>query len=129
MNQNNQSLYLFSFIVLLGLYLIQLKKSKDFPEITENEIMSHIRYLSHESRSGRYPGTKGSKDVIAYLVKEFKSYGIKPGLNKSFVQPFDMTTDLEIDKNSFATLNNDTLKLNNDYTPSRFHQMETQQAL
>ena len=120
MNQNNQSLYLFSFIVLLGLYLIQLKKSKDFPEITENEIMSHIRYLSHESRGGRYPGTKGSKDVIAYLVKEFKSYGIQPGLNKSFVQPFDITTDLEIDKNSFATLNNDTLKLNNDYTPLPF---------
>ena len=120
MNQNNRPLYLFSFIILLGLCLIQLKKSKDFPKITENEIMSHIRYLSHESRGGRYPGTKGSKDVIAYLVKEFKSYGIKPGINKSFVQPFDITTDLEIDKSSFATLNNDTLKLGDEYTPLSF---------
>ena len=44
--------------------------------------MRHIQYLSHEDRKGRKPGTRESRDVIAYLIKELKSYGIKPGIKK-----------------------------------------------
>ena len=79
MNENTRSLYAFIFIVVLGLVLIQIRRANSFSEITKNEIMGHIRYLSHEKRDGRYPGTRGTKDVIAYLVKRLKSYGVQPG--------------------------------------------------
>jgi len=60
MNENTRSLYAFIFIVVLGLVLIQIRRANSFSEITKNEIMGHIRYLSHENRDGRYPGTRGS---------------------------------------------------------------------
>ena len=38
--------------------------------------------------TGRLPGTRGSKDVIAYLVKNFKSFGVKPGIKGSYISAF-----------------------------------------
>ena len=34
------------------------------PEITEAELLSHIKYLSADERTGRFPGTKGYKEAI-----------------------------------------------------------------
>jgi len=48
MNENTRSLYAFIFIVVLGLVLVQIRRESSFSEITKNEIMGHIRYLSHE---------------------------------------------------------------------------------
>ena len=44
MNENSKSLYTFLVIVLLGFVLIQVKRTGSSTEITENEIMGHIRY-------------------------------------------------------------------------------------
>ena len=96
MNENKRALYLILFIVALGAILIQTKKTGLSSDITSDEIMGHIRYLSHESRGGRFPGTRGSKDVIAYMVKHLKSYGIEPGANNSYVQPFDITSGIKL---------------------------------
>ena len=75
---------------------------------------------SHENKEGRYPGTRGSKDVISYIIKEFKSYGLKPGLENTYVQPFDITTGIKLVENNWAILNGDTLIPNIDYTPLSF---------
>ena len=120
MNENRQSLYLFIFIACLGLFLIQGNKTDSSLDITQNEIMGHIRYLSHENRGGRYPGTRGSKDVISYIIKQFKSYGLKPGSNGSFIQPFDITTGIELGEGNYAVANGDTLIINKDYIPLAF---------
>ena len=120
MNENRQSLYLFVFIACLGLFLIQGNKTDSSLDITQDEIMGHIRYLSHENRGGRYPGTRGSKDVISYIIKQFKSYGLKPGSNGSFIQPFDITTGIELGEGNYAVANGDTLTINKDYIPLAF---------
>jgi hypothetical protein len=120
MNDNNRALFLFAFIIALGGLLIQTKKIGPSVEITNNEIMGHIRYLSHENRSGRHPGTRGSRDVIAYLVKQLKSYGVGPGADNSFIQPFDITTGIELDGNNYALINEDTLDVEQDYIPLSF---------
>jgi len=120
MNEYNRALYIISILFFIGLFLIQKKDSNSFSEITENEIMEHIRFLSHENKEGRYPGTRGSKDVISYIIKEFKSYGLKPGLENTYVQPFDITTGIKLVENNWAILNGDTLIPNIDYTPLSF---------
>tara|TARA_B100001250_G_scaffold177329_2_gene152383 strand:+ start:2204 stop:3997 length:1794 start_codon:yes stop_codon:yes gene_type:complete len=120
MSENRQSLYLFIFISCLGFLLILSNRTDSSLDITQNEIMGHIRYLSHESRSGRYPGTRGSKDVISYIIKQFKSYGIMPGSKGSFVQPFDITTGIELGEVNYAILNGDTLIAKQDYIPLAF---------
>ena len=106
MNKNTNSLYTYILIVILGLAMIGMKnigiyRSGSSPSITENDIMDHIRYLSHKDRAGRYPGTRESKDVISYLIRHFKSFGVQPGgENGSFVQPFNITDGIELGKNN-----------------------------
>ena len=110
MNDNKRAIFTIAFVFILGFFLIRLKKdfnsSKNSSfEITEKEIMGHIQYLSHEDRKGRKPGTRESRDVIAYLIKELKSYGIKPGVkNQSYTQPFDIETGIELGENNFLTI-------------------------
>lgn len=120
MNENTRSLYAFIFIVVLGLVLIQIRRANSFSEITKNEIMGHIRYLSHENRDGRYPGTRGSKDVIAYLVKRLKSYSVQPGAGQSFIQPFNITTGIELGENNTVRVNDNVLTVGKDYIPLSF---------
>ena len=104
MNENKRALYLILFIVALGAVLIQTKRTGLSSNITNNEIMEHIRYLSHESRGGRFPGTRGSKDVIAYMVKHLKSYGVEPGANGSYVQPFDIISGIKLGDNNLSLI-------------------------
>ena len=120
MSENDRSLYLFLFIALLGAFLIQNKRGDSSLDITKDEIMSHIRYLSHENRGGRYPGTRGSKDVISYMIKQFKSYGVAPGHRGSYVQPFDITTGIKLNDGNYMVVNVDTLVIREDYIPLSF---------
>ena len=87
MNEFSRSIYGVISILLIGFVLIISRSKTSSSEITEDEIMSHIRYLSHENREGRLPGTRGSRDVIAYLIKNLKSYGVRPAFGKSYTQP------------------------------------------
>jgi len=126
MNKNTNSLYTYILIVFLGLAMIQMKnygtyRSGFSPSITEDDIMDHIRYLSHKDRAGRYPGTRESKDVISYLIRQFKSFGVKPGWeNGSFVQPFNITDGIELGKNNSMSIDRDSLVTGHDYIPLWF---------
>ena len=121
MNENSKSLYAFLGIVLLGSILIQVKRTGSSIDITENEIMGHIRYLSHEKREGRAPGTRGSKDAISYIIRKLKSYGVEPGANNnSFVQPFDITSGIELGKKNQIYINDRELITEEEYIPLSF---------
>ena len=104
MNEKKRALFLIVFIIALGAVLIQTRKTGLSSDITNDEIMDHIRYLSHENRGGRYPGTRGSRDVIAYMTRHLKSYGVEPGLKDSYVQPFDITSGIKLGKTSLIPL-------------------------
>ncbi len=131
MDKNTNSLYTYILIVFLGLAMMQMKnfgtfRSGSSPSITENDIMDHIRYLSHKDRVGRYPGTRGSKDAISYLIRQFKSFGVKPGgENGSFVQPFNITDGIELGKNNSMIIDGNSLLTGQDYMPLWFSGNET----
>ena len=126
MNENKRTIYTIIFIFILGFFLIRLNKNTNSYkhssfEITEKEIMRHIRYLSHDNKKGRYPGSRESKDIIAYITKEFKSYGIKPGFkNKNYSQPFDINSGIELGINNSFIVNGDSLTIKKDYIPLWF---------
>mgnify|MGYP001166898617 FL=1 len=126
MNENRKALITIVFISIIGFFLIQLnkdsnKRANSSFNITENEIMNHIRFLSSENKKGRYPGSRESKDIISYLIKEFKSYGVKPIIeNASFVQPFEIKSDIELGKLNYMIVNDDSLKIREDYIPLWF---------
>ncbi len=123
MNENRKALITIVFISIIGFFLIQLnrdsnKRINSSFNITENEIMNHIRFLSSENKKGRYPGSRESKDIISYLIKEFKSYGVKPIIeNASYVQPFEIKSDVELGELNYMIVNGDSLKIREDYIP------------
>ena len=47
------------------------------PDISANDILDHIKYLSADERQGRFPGSEGSKESVEYIVNQFKSAGIE----------------------------------------------------
>jgi len=120
MNESSRSIYAVISLLLVGFVLIINRSSTSSSEITEDEIMNHIRYLSHENREGRLPGTRGSKDVIAYLIKNLKSYGVKPAFGKSYTQPFDIKTGLQLGPLNYLVINKDTMDVDSDYLPLFF---------
>lgn len=120
MNENKKTLYAVFIFLIIGFGLVQTKRSTSDSEISEDEIMNHIRYLSHEKRGGRYPGSRGSKDVIAYITKQLKSYGIQPGVNNSFVQPFEINTDIILGDSNYFKIDDTSLTPEIDYIPFSF---------
>ena len=64
-------------------------------EITENELKDHILFLASEKNAGRYPGTKANRDVVKYIIKDFKKQGLLP-LEKGYKQNFEAR--LRVDK-------------------------------
>ena len=127
MNENTRTILTIIFIGILGFAMIRMKNlgigiSKgSTAEITENEIMYHIRYLSHDNRAGRYPGTRESKDVMSYLVRHLRSYGVKPaGEGGSFLQSFNIVDDIGLGKNNSISINGDLFSAGFDYIPLSF---------
>ena len=120
MNESSRSIYAIISILLVGFVLIISRSNTSSSEITEDDIMNHIRYLSHENREGRLPGTRGSKDVIAYLIKNLKSYGVRPAFDKSYTQPFDIKTGIQLGPLNNLILNKDTMIVGSDYLPLFF---------
>ena len=124
MNQDKQSIYVFLFLFIIGFFLIINRSTGSASDITQEEIMGHIKYLSHPNREGRHPGSRGSKDAISYIIKKLKSFGVQPGNQGSFTQSFDIKTDVILGKNNYFFLNGDTLTPGEDYIPLFFSSNE-----
>ncbi|MFI2741693.1 M28 family metallopeptidase [Zhouia sp. PK063] len=55
--------------------------------ITQPELKAHIAFLTSKKNAGRYPGGKLNKNVINYIIKDFRKNGIKK-YNGTYKQPF-----------------------------------------
>ena len=78
---------------------MEKNRSDTFNEVS---ILEHVKYLSSDELEGRYPGTKGSKLAIDYIVSQFKSSKLTTYQNGSYLQPFD-----------FSNLKNETIQVSN----------------
>ncbi|MFV0565446.1 MAG: M28 family metallopeptidase [Flavobacteriaceae bacterium] len=110
-----KSLFFFlTAFLYVGLLLAQ-------PDITESEIKGHIAFLSAEKNGGRYPGTKGSKRVERYLVKDFKGIGLR-AFNAGYKQKFEAVLRADTDVkptvktcNILGYIEGNDLKLKHEY--------------
>lgn len=59
--------------------------------ITIADLREHIGYLAADALEGRAAGTKGNDRAAAYLVKQFKDYGLERVVRggRDWYQPFD----------------------------------------
>lgn len=54
-------------------------RSSVHKSITSKELSDHVNYLASEELQGRGTGAEGGRLARDYIVKKFKSYGLKPG--------------------------------------------------
>jgi len=125
MTDNKKLIYTIFIIIFVGycFYLFRHKGPGEIgnPDISTTDILKHIRFLSDDDRAGRYPGTRESKDVISYLVKHLRSYGIQPGFkNGSFTQSFSVLDSVKLGENNSLYVNEKPLNIGDDYKPLWF---------
>jgi hypothetical protein len=74
------------------------------PEITAGEIREHVRYLASDALEGRGSGSQGNAAAAAYIEKNLRLYGLKPGgINGGYYQPFDFISAVKLgEKNTLA---------------------------
>jgi hypothetical protein len=94
---------LLAFVFFSGFIFID----GDNPEITKDDIIKHIKYLSSDELEGRFPGSNGDKLSEKYIIEEFEKYGVKPAGVNGYLDPFEMVTELKLgEKNYFNTTMN-----------------------
>lgn len=80
-----------AFTLLLISACSQSPAEQQAENITENDLMEHIRTLSSDEFMGRGTGTPGEQMSVDYLVSQFEGMGAQPGNSDgSFVQPFPL---------------------------------------
>jgi len=77
-----------SILFSIPLLLLQLTPPTDALKfITAEKLRSHIAVLAHDSLEGRGPSSTGDKKATAYIVSQFKKFGVTPaGEKKSYIQ-------------------------------------------
>ena len=125
MTENKSLLSTILIIIVVGLcfYWFRQVGPSDVgsPDISKTDILEHIKFLSDDKRAGRYPGTRQSRDVIAYLINQLKTYGVQPaGESGSFKQTFSILDSVKIGKNNSLKLNDRPLRIEEDYIPLWF---------
>lgn len=111
------------FIIVSAILLIIIIKSctlsKVQPEITQDELYNHIKFLASDSLKGRYPGTPEDKVAAKYIASQFKNSGLELLYNDG-LQNFEINTKIKLGENNFLSINNKKIKINEDFIPISF---------
>jgi hypothetical protein len=89
------------------------------PEISKQELYSHIKYMASDSMKGRYPGTPEDKIVAEYISTQFKESGLEL-LYENGLQSFEIKTKLKLGDNNILSINNNLFSVEKDFVPISF---------
>ena len=113
---------LLSLIILIFNFLPLFAQSD--PDITTAEIKKHLYYLASDELKGRYTGSEECLTAAHYIENEFKSYGLKPAFDDSYMQEFPFIAGVELtDNNSLKfSIGDEQIdpELNDDYITVSF---------
>src|SRR3989339_1245734 len=89
-------------------------ENENNPDITSNEIKSHIKYLASDELKGRFTGSEECYTAAEYIQKEFSNYGLVPLFDNGFIQPFSFISGVELSGENYLefNINNEKLILN-----------------
>jgi len=94
------------------------------PDITSDELKSHISYLASDELKGRFSGADELKTAADYIEIQFKSYGLTPLFSNNYQQTFNFIYGLELTEENHLEFNikNEVLipEINNEFTPAPF---------
>ncbi len=112
--------YVLSFVFLFSCSQIPTETGDLTQVVTEDEVMGHIKTLSDDSCEGRFPGTDGSSQAIAYISDQFKNGGIEPAGDSGYNQNFSFLTDLSLGKDNHLYIEKTSFAPVEEFTPLAF---------
>jgi Zn-dependent M28 family amino/carboxypeptidase len=101
----------------IPLLFLQLSPPADALKfITAERLRSHIAVLAHDSLEGRGPASAGDKKATAYIVSQFKKFGVKPAGEKgTYVQKVPMV-GVTVDNTTVLSLGKGEKKIDLAYS-------------
>jgi aminopeptidase YwaD len=112
-----RKLILLNLIVLFT--FLCCSRIKENPDVTKNELISHVEFLASDSLKGRYPGTQEDFIAASYIAEEFRKAGLK-WFTKNGLQEFEVITHIEMGENNALQLENFTGTPGKDFVPAPF---------
>jgi aminopeptidase YwaD len=109
-------------LVFFGLFLlavISCSKSVKRSDITADELLNEIKYLSSDSLKGRLTGSPGDSLAAEYIREKLTSYGLTP-LSGDGLQRFKVTDKAMPGKENSFSVNGENYSLDTDFTPAAF---------
>jgi hypothetical protein len=126
---------LFKTYLLIGLYLLLLSNTQAATpinyiapslEISEKNLIQHVKFLSSNALEGRLTGSAGEKTATQYIANLFQQLGLEPaGDNGTYFQEFNFTAGVSLGKNNTLSITSSdgktkNLKLNQEWRPLSF---------
>lgn len=98
----------FSFLFLLSLVFSVSAQRKQKPDVTEQNLRTHVAYLASDGLEGRRTGETGATNAAGYVANLFANYKLKAGVSqtdekgktsKNYLQNFPFVTGVETAQN------------------------------
>ena len=98
--------------------------SANTPSFDPKAYLDHVKYLASPELKGRASGSPELEKAAQYIASQFKSAGLKPLDGKSYLQPFEVTTNARLGRNNHfswrAGDKNASLAFEQQFTPVNF---------
>ncbi len=107
-----------AYIILLS--LLGSCSLKFNPSINENDLKVHLSFLASDSLKGRDPGTPEDSVTTSYIAGEFKKYGLKPFFNESYIQHFEIISNISATESNALVFNSKSYTQHEDFLPRNF---------
>ncbi len=106
-----------SFFISLLFFFISSQSlvAQPIPEITSEELKTHLYFLASDELKGRYPGTPEDSITAHYILQQFTEAGLEPFAGG--LQSFKIVTGMQAGNNNKARLNQKPLEPKKDYYP------------
>lgn len=81
----------------------------------QKRFQAHVGFLASDSLEGRRTGTAGELLAKNYIAAHFQQIGLQPKGNNGYEQLFEVNEGKKANTGSFLSINNDTLRTEQDY--------------
>jgi hypothetical protein len=106
------------------LFVIALAPAFAASSVDAQTYLDDIKYLSSPQLKGRATPSPELEKAAQYIVKQFKSFGLKPPSDEGYEQSYEVHAAAKLGPNNRLTIDEagkkTTLKLAADYSPFRF---------
>jgi len=109
---------IFPFIAIISIILLACNRQGN-PEVTSNELLEHIKYLSSDELQGRLTGSDGDSLAAQYIKNALAADGLIPLSGDGF-QRFKVTKGVVAGKTNSLSIDGQVYSPEEDFSPLAF---------